>query len=79
MAESDEIRTPDQVGAIASTEVCDISCVMCHFNGPLASRKSATITPDEGQAFMRAIPRTLLWFAATGEILHGPQRARPLA
>ena len=35
------IMTPEQVGGIASTEVCDISCVMCHFNGPLALRKSA--------------------------------------
>ena len=64
--------TPDQVGGIASTEVCDISCVMCHFNGPLAPRKSATITPEEGIAFMRAIPKTLLWFAATGEFFMDP-------
>jgi hypothetical protein len=53
--------TPDQVGGIASTEVCDISCVMCHFNGPLAPRKSATITPEEGLAFMRTIPKGLLY------------------
>jgi len=62
----------DQVGGIASTEVCDISCVMCHFNGPLAPRKSATITPEEAVAFMRAIPEGLLWFAATGEFFMDP-------
>jgi molybdenum cofactor biosynthesis enzyme MoaA len=54
------VMTPDQVGGIASTEVCDLSCVMCHFNGPLAPRKSATITPEEGLAFMRAILKGLL-------------------
>jgi hypothetical protein len=64
--------TPDQVGGIASTEVCDLSCVMCHFNGPLARRKSATITPEEGLAFMRSIPKGLLWFAATGEFFMDP-------
>jgi hypothetical protein len=41
---------PDQVGSIASTEACDISSGMCHFNGPLAPRKSATITPDDARA-----------------------------
>jgi hypothetical protein len=64
--------TPDQVGGIASTEVCDLSCVMCHFNGPLAPRKLATITPEEGLAFMRSIPKGLLWFAATGEFFMDP-------
>ena len=64
--------TPEQVGGIASTEVCDISCVMCHFNGPLALRKSATITPEEALAFMRSIPKCLLWFAANGEFLMDP-------
>jgi hypothetical protein len=63
---------PDEVGAIASTEVCDISCVMCHFNGPLAPRKSATLAPDEALAFMTAIPKGRLWFAATGEFLMDP-------
>ena len=64
--------TPDQVGGIATTEVCDISCVMCPFNGPLAPRKSAAITPEEGLAFMRSIPRGVLWFAATGEFFMDP-------
>lgn len=63
---------PDQVGGIASTEVCDISCVMCHFNGPLAPRKSATISPEEAAAFMRDTPKGLLWFAATGEFFMDP-------
>ena len=63
---------PDQIGGIASTEVCDISCVMCHFNGPLAPRKSATLAPEEALAFMTAIPKGRLWFAATGEFFMDP-------
>lgn len=64
--------TSNQVGGITSTEVCDISCVMCHFNGPLAPRKSATITPEQAMLFMRFIPKGLLWFAATGEFFMDP-------
>jgi len=45
---------------------------MCHFNGPLAPRKSATITPEDGLAFMQSIPKGLLWFAATGEFFMDP-------
>jgi hypothetical protein len=45
---------------------------MCHFNGPSAPRKSATLTPAEGLAFMRSIPRCLLWFSSSGEFFMDP-------
>lgn len=64
--------TPDQVGGIASTEICDISCVMCHFNGPNAPRKTATITVEEGLAFMQSIPKCQLWFSSNGEFFMDP-------
>src|SRR5438067_1079565 len=60
------------VGGITTTEVCNITCVMCHFNGPWAPRKQGVLTVAEVQKFLQEIPIGQVWFAGTGEFLMDP-------
>jgi hypothetical protein len=60
------------IGGVTTTEVCNISCVMCHFNGPQALRKEGTLTPGEVRKFVSSVPKGPLWFASTGEFLMDP-------
>lgn len=60
------------VGGILTTEVCNISCVMCPFNGPLAARKQRTLTVEEVRKFVSSVPRGPLLFASTGELFKDP-------
>ena len=60
------------VGGITTTEICNISCVMCHFNGPWAPRKQSVLTPDQVKKFLEEAPKGQAWFAGTGEFLMDP-------
>lgn len=60
-------------GGICVTEVCNLSCVMCHFNGPKAIKKAGTIQPYQVESYLQQVPKgTDLWFAATGELFLDP-------
>ena len=62
-----------QVGGITTTEVCNISCVMCHFNGPHAIRRAGTLDPQDVRLFVSQLPPGQhVPFAATGEFFMDP-------
>jgi hypothetical protein len=57
-----------------TTERCHLSCVMCHFNGPKASRRGDdTIAPDLIRKVLEAQPKgENVWFVSTGEFFSDP-------
>jgi FkbM family methyltransferase len=62
-------RGPFGMGAIATTEVCNLSCVFCHFNGPKAIKKSKQLEPELVQKTLKDLPPgSQIYFAATGEL-----------
>lgn len=64
--QSDDQDIP--VSGIATTEVCNLACVMCHFNGPGVKKKKRTLTPSQTENFMKQIPTGReLWLAGTGD------------
>jgi MoaA/NifB/PqqE/SkfB family radical SAM enzyme len=57
----------------ATTERCELSCVMCHFNGPNATKKAATLSPELVEKGLRQLqPGFAVWFAATGDFFMDP-------
>jgi sulfatase maturation enzyme AslB (radical SAM superfamily) len=50
-------RAPFTFGSIATTEVCNLSCVMCHFNGPKALKKGRILKPETVERILDQIPR----------------------
>ncbi len=57
------------MGSIATTEVCDLSCVFCHFNGPKAPKKSKQLEPHLVRKALQELPKgSQVYFAATGEL-----------
>jgi len=68
-----EIKMAVHVGGITTTEVCNISCVMCHFNGPHAIRKAGTLDPADVHLFLSQLPPGQhVPFASTGEFFMDP-------
>jgi len=61
-----------EIGGIDTTEVCNLSCVMCHFNGPTAAKLQGTLTVDEVRKFLNSVPAGQIWFASTGDFLMDP-------
>lgn len=62
-----------KVGGVTTTEVCNISCSMCHFNGPRAVRKAGTTTLDQVKKYLAEIPPGQeVSFAGTGEFFMDP-------
>src|SRR5262245_40446744 len=61
-------------GYFMTTERCHLSCVMCHFNGPRASRRGeTTIPPDLVRDVLERRPKgEKIWFVATGEFFSDP-------
>jgi hypothetical protein len=58
---------------VFTTEKCELSCVMCHFNGPNAIRKAGTLDPAlVRKALTGQPPGTPIWFVATGEFFSDP-------
>lgn len=61
-------------GGFATTEVCELSCVFCHFNGPNATKKAKTLAPELVDKALREMPPgQLVNFAATGDFFQDPQ------
>jgi FkbM family methyltransferase len=67
-----------EVASISTTEVCNLTCVMCHFNGPTAQRRHRALSTGEVRKFVSAIPKGELWFAATGDFLMDPNALEDL-
>lgn len=67
-----------EIGAVDTTEVCNLSCVMCHFNGPTATRLEGTLTVEEVRKFVNSVPPGPLWFASTGDFLMDPNAMQHL-
>jgi FkbM family methyltransferase len=63
---------PIDVGGISTTEICNLSCVMCHFNGPTATKLQGTLTVEDVRKFVSSVPAGSLWFASTGDFLMDP-------
>src|SRR5262245_14492716 len=64
---------PPPLGYVMTTERCHLSCVMCHFNGPTAVRKAATLDPAlVRRALEGRPPGDKVWFVATGEFFSDP-------
>ena len=61
-----------EIGGVNTTEVCNLTCVMCHFNGPNATRRQRVLTTGEVRKFVGSIPPCQLWFASTGDFLMDP-------
>lgn len=60
-------------GFFMTTERCHLSCVMCHFNGPNAVKKDATLAPALVRKVLETRPRgEAIWFVATGEFFSDP-------
>ena len=61
------------MGSITATEVCNLTCVMCHFNGPNAVKKGKTLAPALVEKTLDQLaPGQEIWFAATGEFFMDP-------
>jgi MoaA/NifB/PqqE/SkfB family radical SAM enzyme len=62
------------LGYVMTTERCELSCVMCHFNGPRAARRGVvTLDPAIVVDILRSRPKgDKFWFVATGEFLSDP-------
>jgi MoaA/NifB/PqqE/SkfB family radical SAM enzyme len=61
-------RGPFRMGGICTTEVCNLACVFCHFNGPQATKKSKELPAElVAKAMNDLTPKSLVYFAATGE------------
>src|SRR5690349_11989493 len=66
-------RGPFRTVSIATTEVCNLSCVFCHFNGPHAVKKDKQLSPELVAEALRELPRgSEIHFAATGEFFMDP-------
>jgi hypothetical protein len=58
---------------VMTTERCHLSCVMCHFNGPLAVKKTAELDPQLVRKVLSGRPPgEAVWFVATGEFFSDP-------
>ena len=57
----------------STTEVCELSCVFCHFNGPNATKKAKTLEPALVEKGVRQVPAgRKVHFAATGDFFQDP-------
>jgi Radical SAM superfamily len=66
-------RKPFVFGTFTTTEICDLSCVMCHFNGPKAVKEGRTLSPEAVERALDQIPAgEKVWFAANGEFFVDP-------
>jgi hypothetical protein len=71
-AKAKRAATPP-LGYLMTTEVCHLSCVMCHFNGPKAIKKARTLAPELVRQVLESQPRGgRVTFVATGEFFSDP-------
>ena len=65
--------------SFATTETCELSCVFCHFNGPNATKKAKTISPELVEKGVSQYPKgQKVYFAATGDFFQDPNAMRHL-
>lgn len=67
-------RRPElHFNGFATTEVCELSCVFCHFNGPNAIKKAKTLDPEMVVSGLKQVPAgQTVHFAATGDFFQDP-------
>jgi hypothetical protein len=68
-------RAPDpRFGYFMTTELCHLSCAMCHFNGPKAARRGSDILdPGIVEKVLKTRPKgEKIWFVSTGEFFSDP-------
>lgn len=67
-------RDPDfTFGAISTTDICNLECVMCHFNGPNAVKKSRQLTQQQVRKVLDQIPAgSQVYLAAGGDFFMDP-------
>jgi pyruvate-formate lyase-activating enzyme len=59
--------------SLTTTEVCNLSCVYCHFNGPTAIKKARTLPPELVCKLLDEMPDgAWVTFAGTGEYFLDP-------
>lgn len=59
--------------SFATTEVCELSCVFCHFNGPNATKKAKTLDPELVKKGLRELPPGVkVYFGGSGDISQDP-------
>ncbi|UKJ78128.1 radical SAM protein [Azospirillum brasilense] len=59
-----------EAGGIDVTEKCNLECVMCHFNGPKATKKAGALSPEMIERYLNQLPSgEQIWFAGTGDLL----------
>lgn len=64
---------PFAFGSITVNELCNLECVFCHFNGPLATKTTESLAPALVRKAMDELaPGTVLPLAATGEFFMNP-------
>ena len=67
------LEKPVPIGGITPNERCNLSCVMCHFNGPKAEKKTGALEPEKVLNFLRQVPGgSSIWFASFGEFYLDP-------
>ena len=65
-----EIPNELNVDSISTTEVCNLECVMCHFNGPNVEKKNGTLRIDQVKKILDTMkPGQSIMFTATGDFL----------
>jgi len=65
------------LGAISTTEACNLSCVMCHFNGLRVEKKFGTLDAKlVEKALVQIPPGREVWFGGTGELCMDPMPSR---
>src|SRR6185437_8825753 len=66
-------EAPFRFGGITTTEACNLSCVMFHFNGPNATKKAKELTPHNVRTVLDQLPSgSQVHFAATGDFFMDP-------
>jgi len=68
-----ERSLPFVFGSVTVSEACNLECVFCHFNGPLASKTTKTLEPALVRKVMDQLaPGTIFQLSATGEYFMNP-------
>jgi hypothetical protein len=66
-------EAPFAFGSITTTEVCNLTCVMCHFNGPKAIKKGKQLPHDKVRVVLDQLPEgSQVYLGATGEFFTDP-------
>jgi len=67
-------------GAISTTDVCNLECVMCHFNGPNAIKKNNALKPEAVYRIIDELPTgSNLFLSSGGDLFMDPHAEEYIA